>query len=84
MKNSFNFLQFANWLIVCRENIQKICDEVVNEQITKEEALKKLYIEKRRIYVLKKVLDRGANLHGIRPDFLRKLKDIKKQYGIEE
>ena len=84
MKNSFNFLQFANWLVVCRENIEKISDEIVNEQISKEEALKKLYIEKRRIFVLRKVLDRGANLHGIRPSFLRNLNDIKKRYGIEE
>ena len=84
MKNKFNFLQFTNWLMVCRENIILIRDQVLREEITKEQAIEKLLAEKRRISILRNVLDRSVQLHGVQKDFLKKLKDLKKEYGIEE
>ena len=84
MKNSFNFLQFANWLFVCRENIIRIREQVATNELTKEQAIEKLLIEKKHISTLIAVLDRGANIHGIQSSFLRNLKEIKKQYDIEE
>jgi len=83
MKNKFNFLQFTNWLLICRENIIQIRDMVLNEKISKEEALEKLRAEKRKIGILRGVLDRNIHLHGVQKDFLKKLKDLKKEYGIE-
>jgi hypothetical protein len=83
MKNRFNFIQFTNWLLVCRENIIKIRDQVLNYELTKEEAIEKLSTEKRKISILRDVLDKKAILHGVQPDFLKKLKEIKKHYGIE-
>lgn len=84
MKYSFNFLQVTNWLLVCRENIKKIRDDVLSEAITKEDAIKKLYIEKNRISKLKDILHRKVRLYGIQKDFLKNLNDIKKEYGIND
>ena len=84
MKYSFNFLQVTNWLLVCRENIKKIRDQVLSEEISKEEAVKLLTNEKRRISTLKQILHRKIRLHGISKDFLKNLKEIKKEYGVED
>jgi len=84
MKYSFNFLQVTNWLLVCRENIKRIRDQVMDDQINKQEALLLLQAEKRKITVLKDILHRKTRLHGISKDFLHNLKDIKKEYGIED
>ena len=84
MKNKFNFLQFTNWLLVCRENIIAIREQVINEEISKEEALERLRGEKRKIGILKGVLDRNVHLHGVQKDFLKRLKELKKEYGIED
>ncbi len=84
MKYSFNFLQVTNWLYVCRENIKKIRDQVLKEELTKEKALEMLINEKRRISTLKDILNRKVRLHGISNDFLKNLKEIKKEYGVED
>jgi len=84
MKYSFNFLQVTNWLLVCRENIKKIRDKVVNEQISKEEAISQLVIEKQKILKLKDILHRKIRLHGIQASFLKNLKELKREYGIED
>ena len=84
MKNNFNFLQFTNWLLICRENIEKIKQDVLNESITKQEAIDRLIAEKKKIGILKDVLDRKVRLFGIQADFLKSLKELKKRYGIEE
>lgn len=84
MKNSFNFLQFTNWLLVCRENINYIKQEILEEKITKKEAIEKLLVEKKKISILKDVLDRKVRLHGIQASFLKSLSEIKKRYGLEE
>ncbi len=69
MKYSFNFLQVTNWLLVCRENIKKIRDAVLAEEISKEQAIEMLTNEKRRISTLKDILYRKVRLHGISKDF---------------
>lgn len=84
MKNNFNFLQFTNWLLICRENIESIKQDVLNEKITKQEAIDRLLAEKKKIGILKDVLDRKVRLFGIQSTFLKSLKEIKKRYGIEE
>ena len=84
MKYSFNFLQVTNWLLICRENIKNLRDQVLRDEISKEKAIELLTIEKRRISTLKDILHRKVRLHGISSDFLKNLKDIKKEYGIEE
>jgi len=84
MKYSFNFLQVTNWLLVCRTNIKRIRDQVLNEEITKDQALVLLRAEKHKIAALKDILHRKARLHGVSKDFLQNLKDIKKEYGIED
>lgn len=84
MKYSFNFLQVTNWLYVCRENIKKIRDQVLKEELTKEKALEMLQNEKRRISTLKDILNRKVRLHGISNEFLKNLKEIKKEYGVED
>jgi hypothetical protein len=84
MKNKFNFLQFTNWLLICRENIAKIKQEVLDEKITKQEAVERLLAEKKRISILRDVLDKKVRLFGVQPEFLKKLNETKKRYGIEE
>jgi|688.fasta_scaffold109415_2 hypothetical protein len=84
MKNKFNFLQFTNWLFICRENIESIKQDVLQEKITKQDAIEKLLAEKKKISILRDVLDRKVRLFGIQAGFLRSLKDLKKRYGIEE
>ncbi len=84
MKYSFNFLQVTNWLLICRENIKNLRDGVLRDEISKEKAIELLTIEKRRISTLKDILHRKVRLHGISSDFLKNLKNIKKEYGIEE
>ena len=84
MKNKFNFLQFTNWLLICRENIGKIKQEILDEKITKQEAIERLLAEKKRISILKDVLDKKVRLFGVQPNFLKNLNEIKKRYGIED
>ena len=36
------------------------------------------------LLLVKEILNRKVKLHGISPDFLKNLKAIKKEYGIEE
>lgn len=84
MKNSFNFLQFTNWLLICRERIKTIKEQILNDELTKEEAINKLIEEKRKISILSDVLEKKVRLYGIQKDFLINLKNIKKEYGIED
>jgi len=84
MKNKFNFLQFTNWLLICRNNVEKIKEEILEEKISKQEAIEKLLIERKKISILRDVLDRKVKLFGIQPDFIKNLKNIKNKYGIEQ
>lgn len=84
MKNTFNFLQFTNWLFICRENIEAIKKDVINENITKQQAIEWLLIEKKRISILRDVLDKKVRFFGVQSSFLKNLSEIKKRYGIED
>jgi len=84
MKYSFNFLQVTNWLLICRENIKKIKELVIKEEISKEKAIQLLTSERNKVTKLKDILHRKIRLHGIQHDFLKNLKEIKKEYGIED
>ncbi len=80
MKNKFNFLQIANWLYFCRENLQKIKNniKIVNDQETKEQLLQEI----NKLNILIDVLNKKKTIHGISPKFLKNLQQIKKDYGI--
>lgn len=84
MKYSFNFLQVTNWLLICRENIKKIRDLVLSEEISQENAIEMLISEKKKVTKLKDILHRKVRLHGVSKDFLKNLKEIKREYGIED
>ena len=84
MKYSFNFIQVTNWLMICRENIKKIRDKVLNEDMSKEQAIEMLISERNKVTKLKDILHRKVRLHGIQKDFLKNLKEIKREYGIED
>lgn len=84
MKYSFNFIQVTNWLMICRENIKKIRDKVLSEDISKEQAIEMLTSERNKVTKLKDILHRKVRLHGIQKDFLKNLKEIKREYGIED
>lgn len=80
MKTKFNFLQIANWIYICLENLKKIN----NEQIPNSEKIKKLIVEKKKFSMLKDILNKKFILHGINNEFIKNIKNIKKQYEIED
>lgn len=80
MKYSFNFIQIANWLIACRESLNKISEHVLQKDMTKEEVIKLLEKEKHKIQLLKDVLNKQGSLIGVQPKFIKNLKDIKNEY----
>ena len=84
MKYKFNFVQIANWLFICRDNLLKVKEEAIQNKLSKEEVIEKLESQKKHLLLIKEVINRKIVLHGVSRDFLAKFKDIKKQYGIEE
>jgi len=84
MKNNFNFLQVANWIYIIRTNLKDFRVRLDKEKINKEEALNILKSQKRHLELIKDILNKNVRLMGIQPDFLKNLKQIKKEYGIEE
>lgn len=80
MKNKFNFLQIANWIYICITNLKKI----KNSNITNKEKIEILTLEKRKILLVKDIINKKATLHGISPEFLKKLGEIKKEYGLKD
>ncbi len=84
MKYKFSFVQVTNWLMVCRQNLLKIREEANDGFKNKEEIINKLKKQKTDLLIVKEILNRKVKLHGISPDFLKNLKAIKKEYGIEE
>ena len=54
------------------------------EKVSKQEALQLLQQQKQQLELIKDILNKKARLQGIQPDFLKNLKEIKRQYGIEE
>ena len=84
MKYKFSFIQVTIWLMICRENLMKIREEANDGFKNKQEIIEKLKKQKRDLLLVKEILNRKVKLHGISPDFLKNLKAIKKEYGIEE
>ncbi len=84
MKNSFNFIQVANWIYVIKIKLKNFRLRIDKEKITKQEALKILNEQKRHLELIKEVLNKNVRLMGIQSDFLKNLKEIKKEHGIEE
>jgi hypothetical protein len=84
MKYKFSFLQVTNWLMICRQNLMKVREEANDGFQDKEKVIEKLKKQKRDLLLVKDILNRKIKLHGISPDFLKNLKNIKKEYGIED
>lgn len=84
MKSSFNFLQIANWVYILRTNLKKLRARLDKEKLSKEEALKILKSQKKRLELIKDILSKTTSLQGIQPDFLKNLKSIKKEFNIED
>jgi hypothetical protein len=84
MKYSFNFIQVANWVYIIRTKLKEFRLKIDKEKVSKEEALELLKSQKRQLELIKDILNKKARLQGIQPDFLKNLKEIKRQYGIEE
>lgn len=84
MKYNFNFLQIANWVYIVRTNLKNLRNRLDVEKIDKKEALQLLKSQKRQLELIKDIINKKTQLQGIQPSFLKNLKDIKKQFGIEE
>jgi hypothetical protein len=84
MKNSFTFIQVANWVYMIRTNLKKFRVRLDTEKVPKKEAIEILKAQKRQLELIKEVLNRNVRLAGIQPDFLKNLQQIKKEYGVEE
>jgi hypothetical protein len=84
MKYPFNFLQVANWLIVCREKLKEITNQVENNKLSKDDAIKLLLNQKKMLSIVKEAIERKTRLQGTSPDFLKTLANTKKELGIEE
>jgi hypothetical protein len=84
MKYSFNLIRIANWVYVIRTKLKDLRVRLDKEKISKEEALQLLTTQKKRLELIKDVLNKNTRLLGIQPEFLKNLEQIKKEYGIEE
>ena len=84
MKYSFNFIQVANWIYIIRTKLKDFRIRLDKEKISKQEAIELLNSQKRQLELIKDILNKKSRLLGIQSDFLKNLKEIKKQYGIEE
>jgi hypothetical protein len=83
MKNSLNFLQIANWIYILRCSLKSLRVRFDKENVSKDEALKILKSQKKRLELIKDIMSKTTSLQGIQPDFLKNLKNIKKEYGLE-
>jgi hypothetical protein len=84
MKYKFNFIQIANWLFICRQNLLKIKESILNNDITKEEAIQKLESQKQHLLLIKDIINRKIMLHGIQKDFIINYLNFKKELNIED
>jgi hypothetical protein len=84
MKYSFNFIQVANWVYIIRTKLKQFRTRLDEEKVSKQEALELLKSQKQQLELIKDILNKKTRLLGIQPDFLKNLKEIKRQYGIEE
>lgn len=84
MKYSFNFIQVANWVYIIRTKLKEFRIRLDKEKISKQEAIELLNSQKRQLELIKDILNKKSKLLGIQPDFVKNLKQIKKEYGIED
>ena len=84
MKYNFNFIQVANWVYILRTKLKEFRIRLDKEKISKTEALQLLQQQKRQLELIKDVLNKKSSFLGIQPEFLKNLKEIKKQFGIED
>ena len=84
MKYSFNFIQVANWVYIIREKLKVLRIRLDTEKIPKEEAIRLLTAQKQSLELIKDIINKNTRLLGIQKDFLKNLKNIKKEYDIEE
>lgn len=84
MKLSYSFIRLINWLYAVRTNLKKIRQRLELEQIPKEEMILLLEQQKKNLIILKEAISKKVFLMGIQKDFLANLKQIKKDYGIED
>lgn len=84
MKNSFNFIQIANWVYLIRTNLKKFRLRLDTENVSRDEAVKLLKLQKYHLELIKDIFNKRSTLSGIQTDFLKNLTEIKKSYGIEE
>jgi hypothetical protein len=84
MKSNFNFIQVANWVYLLRTKLKDFRSRLDKEKVSKQETLDLLQQQKRQLELIKDIINKKARLLGIQPDFLKNLKEIKKQYGIED
>jgi len=84
MKYKFNFIQIANWVYVIRIKLKDFRTRLDLEKVSTQEAIENLESQKRSLLIVVDLLNKNANLLGIQNDFLKNLKDIKKQFGVEE
>jgi hypothetical protein len=84
MKYSFNLIQIANWVYVIRTKLKDLRIRLDKEKISKEEALHILHAQKQSLELIKDIINKKSRLLGIQSDFIKNLKQIKKEYGIED
>lgn len=84
MKNSFNFIQIANWVYLIRTNLKKLRLRLDTENVSRNEAIALLKLQKYHLELIKDIFNKQSTLSGIQIDFLKNLTEIKKSYGIEE
>lgn len=84
MKYNFSFIQVANWIYLIRTKLKEFRVRIDKEKVSKQEAIQLLEQQKRQLELIKDVLNKKTRLVGIQADFLKNLKQIKKDYGIEE
>ena len=83
MKYNFSFLQVSNWILICKKNTEEILNQYRLKNYNKAKAIEKLEAEKKKIVILKDIINKQAKLAGIEPEFIKNLAQIKKEYGIE-
>jgi len=84
MKSSFHFIRVANWVYILRTKLKNLRVRLDTETVSKQEAIQLLREQKRQLELIKDILNKKVSIFGIQKDFLLNLKNIKKEYGIED
>ena len=84
MKHSFDFIKIANWIYRIHTILKNFRRKLDEENVSNEQAIQLLQHQKRQLELIKDVINRKTYLVGIQPEFIKNLKQIKKEYGIED